>query len=294
MTCSDSSADRPQRAASRGGRRAPHAASAARTSAGQLERDEEPRAHAAGRDAARSASSRRTRCIATVVERSRTSKRPPGRRSARVSARAVGPGDREADEPDRLVLACRRPGPAMPVTPTPTSAPQRATARRRPAPRRPRSRPRRARAISAGVDARQRAPWPSFGVDDEPAQRRTPRSPAQLGQPPGEQPAGARLGRRDRPARARAAASATCSSTERAVVAEQRVGVALAHERREAPRRRRCAGGLVARDDLDLAAAQAGRDLQRVEVDAVGLARGAASRRSPTRGCRTAAASRWR
>ena len=49
-------------------------------------------------------------------------------------------------------------------------------------------------------------------------------------------------------------------------------------------------GRLVAGDDLDLAAAQAGRDLQRVERRSRRLARPAASRRSRTPGCRTAAA----
>ena len=76
-----------------------------------------------------------------------------------------------------------------------------------------------------------------------------------------------------------------------AVVGEQRVGVALAHDlartRAYVSRRRR----LVARDDLDLAAAQARRDLHRVEVDRRGSARRAASRRSRTPGCRTCAAS---
>ena len=49
--------------------------------------------------------------------------------------------------------------------------------------------------------------------------------------------------------------------------------------------------GLVARDDLDLAAFQAGRHLEPLELHALALGRRAASRRSPTRGSRTGAAS---
>ena len=84
-------------------------------------------------------SSRASRCIATVVERSRMSARPPGSCVLRVTARRRGRSDREADEAHRLLGRPPR-GPAMPVIPTPMVAPK-PLARRPRAPRRPRSRP---------------------------------------------------------------------------------------------------------------------------------------------------------
>ena len=62
-------------------------------------------------------------CIATVVERSRTSARPPGRFTERVSGAPAGPTTLRHTRPTGL-RSVPPPGPATPVTPTPTSAPQ--------------------------------------------------------------------------------------------------------------------------------------------------------------------------
>ena len=98
-----------------------------------------------------------------------------------------------------------------------------------------------------------------------PAAARRPRSPGRSVSRAATQPAGARLGDGDRQAAARAAAHATCSSIVRAVVGEQRVGVALAHDILEGARRPRPPRGSIARHDLELAAAHAGRDLDPLE-----------------------------
>ena len=108
MTCSASSRTARSAKSSAAAAR-PNAPSASRTGAGQLEGGEQPRAHArppqirsADASSVSPAESRRTRCIATVVDRSRTSARPPGSRDRAGDPAPVGPGDREADEPDRL------------------------------------------------------------------------------------------------------------------------------------------------------------------------------------------------
>ena len=71
---------------------------------GQVEREEHARAGAAQRSKPSPLSTRRSRCRATVVERSRTSARSPGRRTSRTSLRPVGELHRPADVPDRLRL----------------------------------------------------------------------------------------------------------------------------------------------------------------------------------------------
>ena len=91
----------------------------------------------------------------------------------------------------------------------------------------------------------------------------------------------------------RAAGRPRAGRRVRPSVGEQRVGVALAHDLLEVLVGA-LGGGLVARDDLDLAPFQAGRDLERRQLDARRARRRAGSRRSPTRGSRTAAASRCR
>ena len=131
--------DEPQRLAGAEHRGAPFDERIARL-ARQLERDEQPRAlavHPARRAPASSptgrpatpspASSLRTRCIATVVERSRTSARPPGSCAQRVIR---GPRARRprSTRSRRASPRYRRPGPAIPVTPTPKSAPKRSAA----------------------------------------------------------------------------------------------------------------------------------------------------------------------
>src|SRR3954468_23158891 len=83
-----------------------------------LQRDEQPGAHGA---AASPRSTRRTRCIATVVERSRTSKRLPGSTNRRVSRAPSRVATEKHTVPTGL-SSVPPPGPAMPVMPTPTSA----------------------------------------------------------------------------------------------------------------------------------------------------------------------------
>ena len=95
---------------------------------GQVERDEQARRGRSGHRAHRPptpSSRRRSRCIATVVERSRTSARPPGSCDAAVDARARRAAPRSSRPSRPACPRSRRPGPATPVTPIPTSAPKR-------------------------------------------------------------------------------------------------------------------------------------------------------------------------
>ena len=150
-----SGAGRPRATGAARGRRAaasrPKAASAGADVGRELERREEARAHrglsceASRRRASRvtPTSSRRTRCMATVVERSRTSARLAGQVHRRASAaRRPRPATLKHTSPTGF-SASRRPGPATPVMPDADVGAQRAPARRRPAPRRPRPTPRR-------------------------------------------------------------------------------------------------------------------------------------------------------
>ena len=97
------------------------------------------------------------------------------------------------------------------------------------------------------------------GVDDEPAQH-VGRGAREVGQPARHQPAGARLGGRDRPAR-RAAARRPRRSSRR----PSENSASPWRARSAASKRvvRRLGGGREDGRDLELAAAQAGRDLQR-------------------------------
>ena len=81
---------------------------------GQVERDEEPHHPSPS-------SSRRTRWSATVVERSRTSARPPGS-SPIASARRPSRWLTDSQTSPTGLSSVAPPGPAMPVMPTPTSA----------------------------------------------------------------------------------------------------------------------------------------------------------------------------
>ena len=259
--------------------RAPTRPSAATTPLGQLERDEQPHP-------SRSPSSRRrTRCSATVVERSRTSARPPGRCTRRVSDPSAdhtlkhtvptglssvpppGPGD--AGDPDADVGAeplgrARARAPRRP-RPTPRRRARSAPGRRRPAPSSPRRRRRRARRGRTPTSRRARSAARRAG---RPCTTRRWRSSSRA------RAAAARPARRPTRRRRRRAC-------RRGARARRRSNASYVVGRRR----------LVPRDDLDLAAPQAGRDLQRVEVDALARARRAASRRSRTPGCRTSAAS---
>ena len=99
----------------------PKAASAPRTSAGSS-------SAANSRALTPPSSSRRTRCSATTVERSRTSARPPGQlHRAGAAARRRGPATEKQTWPTGLA-SVPPPGPATPVMPTPMSAPSRARA----------------------------------------------------------------------------------------------------------------------------------------------------------------------
>ena len=87
-------------------------------------------------------------CIATVVVRSRTSARAPGRRTVR-SQRVARRAPTHRQTVPTGFSGVPPPGPAIPVIPMPMSAPSalaRAGGQRR---ARPRARPRRARSISA-------------------------------------------------------------------------------------------------------------------------------------------------
>ena len=123
VTCSASSRDGAQRARSSRGGRAPEARQAgARRRPGSSSGGEEPRAHARPlRSAARRRSppqqpphqvhGDRGRAVADVGAARRAAARE------RVDAPPVRARRREAHEADRLLLASRRPGPAMPVMP---------------------------------------------------------------------------------------------------------------------------------------------------------------------------------
>ncbi len=143
------------------------------------------------------------------------------------------------------------------------------------------------------VDARQR----DLGVvRSTPPRRpsRTPRRPAARSAAPPARPrcttpprAIVRVGGIDSRAAAPPPAHPRCSpSVENSVS-----GVALGHAAARTRRYTLSASRLIARHDLDLAAFQAGRDLEPLELDALALRPRAASRRSPTRGSRTGAAS---
>ena len=176
--------------------------------------------------------SHRIRCIATVVDRSRTSPRPPGSRVERVMRRPSGPATEKQTRPTGFV-AVPPPGPAMPVIPTPTSAPD---ARPRAVGERlgdlDRHRPDPSDQIRRDVRERRLR---GVRVHDE-AARHVVRRARQVRQAAGEQPARARFGRRDRPA-AGAQQPGDLLVDRGAVGREQRVGVALADDRLEGLRR---------------------------------------------------------
>ena len=239
VTCRSSRRDPPQRRRERQPV-APSAAQAGAHVVGELERDEEAQPGAHARPWPRCAARRRPRAAPPTQSRSAAgaagaSRRSSSGRGRRRGRRAAGrgasgaapsaPADREAHGPDRLVL-----GPAA----GPGDA---GDARRR------RRRPARARAPSASASATSTdtAPCASISAGSTPGERRSwprwsrrrrrrarrPRSPARSVSRAGQQPAGARLGRGDRRAGPRQQLGDLLVD-RRAVVGEQRVGVALA------------------------------------------------------------------
>ena len=257
--------------------------------AGQVERDEQPcRSGASLRRRARRAAAAAAGAARRVVVRSRTSGREPGR----SSLRAIRAPSRSAD----------------------------ATPRARARPASPASRRRAGDAGDAdadvGAEARERAVGERVGdlgrdgaeprdqlrgrrppARSSPRSSTRPRRPARTPTSPAGRSAGPPAARRCTTRRPRPCArggplssAATCSSIVVPSSENSCARVALAHEVRERRVGVRRAG-LVQRRDLDLAAPQAGRDLQRREVDPRSARRRRASRRSPTRGSPSAAGS---
>ncbi len=249
---------------------------------GELEGDEQPRRALAHQARYATVSSRRrSRCRATVVVRSRTSERFPGRRDVAgdpPGAARLPPGSRARprSRPSRPASPrCRRPGPAIPVIPTPTSAPNRS--RRAVGERLGDLVGDRAVALDQlGVDAGERD-LGGVGVRDHPPGEVRARTPARSVsraaiRPPVHDSATAIVRSREQ----RHHLLVDRLAGER----EQRVGVAAGdevHERLVGLLR----GRLVARGDLDLPPAQAGGDLERVELEPLGL--GGAERRGDLR-----------
>ena len=150
--------------------------------------------------------------------------RAVARAAARCGPRRSPPRSRDAqaDHADRLLRACRRRARRSPVIPIPSSAPKRAIAP----------------SASAAATSGDTAPWRSISAAGTSANATlasleyttTPPStyalePGAVGQPPGHQPAGARLGDRDRPPGQQ---RRDLLVDRRAVLGEQRVAVARA------------------------------------------------------------------
>ena len=218
----------------------------------QVERDEQPQLHAA------SIAARRSRCIATVVVRSRTSRGRRGGAPSR-SLRSSPAADTHRQTVPTGFSGVPPPGPAIPVIPMPIVGPE-ARARAVGERRRHLGRDRAVRARSAPRARRRARSWPRW------SRRRRPPStyadePGAVGQP---RPPSARrcTTRRSAIVRPGAAARATCrrSSSRRRRTACRRGARAIAASKRVVARPR---PRLEHRRDLELAAAQAGRDLER-------------------------------
>ncbi len=195
--------------------------------------------------------------MATVVDRSRTSDRLPGSSTRRVS-RAPPRRQTEKHTVPTGLSGVPPSGPAIPVIPIPTSASNRdscAGSERLGHLRRHRTEPRDQTRIHPGE-----RDLGLVRVDDDPAGE-IGRGARQLGQPRRHQAAGARLRDRDHPPRRQ---RRHLRVDRRPVAREQQLAVPLRDEV-DQRRVRRLASRLVPRRDLDLAAAQAGRDLERLE-----------------------------
>ena len=189
-------------------------------------------------------------------------RRPPARQlhACAVSEPAIGVGDAEAHGPDRLLLACPPPGPGDAGDADADVGAEARAAPRRPAPPPPRARPRRARSISSGSTPAS-ADLGLVRVGDHAAQH--VRRGARRGRSAAP-PAGRRCTTRPRDGRAGGRAAAprparrSSSRRRRTACRAWRARDAVLEARRSRPPRL----GLEARRDLDLPAAQAGRDLQ--------------------------------
>ena len=207
---------------------------------------------------------------ATVVERSRTSARPPGRcdPARQPRHRSTSPRDTDSHTVPTGLSSVPPPGPAIPVI---ADADLRAEARPRAVGQRlgDLHRHRAVRARSAPGRTPASSAFASFAVRRPRRPGRTPTTPGSsvsraASSPPVHDSAHATVIPGDR-------------SSVRDLVVDGRVRrrrtamsrVALARRRPRARRYASSRAGLAARDDLDLAAPQAGRDLQRIEVDPV-------------------------
>ncbi len=200
--------------------------------------------------------------MATVVERSRTSSRPPGSCTERVIRRPSADAADRHTKPDGLVLRpAARPGDAGDAHPDVRVEPAQGPEGQRLCDL---ERHRPVAGDELRIDARD-VDLRRVRVRDDAAEHVARRARA-LREARREEPAGAGLRGRDR--RALVEQRARHEVVDGApVVGEQHPRVTLAHEVLER-RVRRPAIGPVARDDLDLPTPQARRDLQRREVDA--------------------------
>ena len=253
----------------------------------QLERDEEAqRAVAAasrrgGGRSRRPSSARRSRCIASVVVRSRTAARSPGSRTVRsISGAPSAPATHTQTVPTGF-SGVPPSGPAMPVIPTPIDGAEPPRGARRPAPPPPpATRPRRAAISSAGTPAMRHLRL--VRVHDHAAEH-VGRRARPVGQPRRHQPARARLGRPPPSAPAARAAAprrsrrSSTPSRENTRVAEP-LDARRLHERVVPPRGRR-----EDRRDLELAPPQAGRDLERTTTPRPRARAASARARTPAR-----------
>ena len=235
-------------------------------------------------------SSRRSRCIATVVVRSRTIARLPGSWTVAVDPRPVRarPRDRQTVPTGLASRAAARPGDARDPDPD-VRARARAIAPSASADRHLG----RDRAVALDQRRRRRppaTPWPRWSRRSAPPSTYA-EEPARSVSRAGHQPAGARLGDRDR-AHRRAEQRRRHQLVDRlAVAANTRRAVALEHGRLERARSRRRPPGSKTVAISISPAPQAGRDLQRARAARRRPRPRAASWRSRTRAARTAAGS---
>ena len=210
------------------------------------------------------------------------------------AALAVGPDRVQVDEPDRLLLACRRPGPATPGDRDRDVGAERARARRAPSRPRSRPRPRRARAsISAGTPSSRCLDLVRVRDDrrrEHVARARARRSAAPATRPPVHDSAVASVSPRSR------SRSRTSSAVDR-LVAREEVALVRRDERALELVGARLGARLDEQVDVDLEVARADRHVHAVAVAARAASAWATAdsrrrRRSAARGARRARAAR--